>query len=463
MVSSTLVNVSEDAELRLVSLLADAAPPQLLAPTFSEACATSIAAGDISALLQNVVKDVGAVQALLLLPKEQAVAAVAILAALYQRVEADLLVQQLALPDAIVAATTTTTTLTALEATQRKILILSILYNMQPNRTIQCALLQRMLRLAGAHPSELLAPESALGSLLAVVGGDGVQLPPLVILLDSWQVDVSLRRELYQTVATTIATAAQLLPRQMVTRQRFLLLLVATYQDTAATGIDSLGLQAAREAAVGAIRDPVTLFVEQRNLLQQPAIHALGLPSSASDASSDQRLFGLLKVFQQGKIADYEAFMVQHGGSAAAVCKDYGVDPELCQRHMQILSLCSLAADHEEIPYAVIHETLQLKTATSTTTSNGKNGDSSTPASLSSNSNNAKVESWVIAAVSTGLLQAKMDQLKETVVVERCVVRHFDTDQWKALQSKLSLWKQNVGGILDSVKESRRAGHAVVN
>ena len=95
---------------------------------------------------------------------------------------------------------------------------------------------------------------------------------------------------------------------------------------------------------------------------------------------------------------------------------------------MRILNLSSLASEHEEIPYTVVAETLQT---TST-----------------------DVEKWVIAAVSSGLLSAKMDQLRETVVVERSAIRKFDTEQWKALQSRLQLWKQNVGGILDAYKQS---------
>lgn len=66
------------------------------------------------------------------------------------------------------------------------------------------------------------------------------------------------------------------------------------------------------------------------------------------------------------------------------------------------------------------------------------------------------VEKWVIAAVSSGLLSAKMDQLQEQVIVERCVVRKFEMVQWKGLQSRLHLWKNNVGGILEAYKQSQQ-------
>ena len=140
-------------------------------------------------------------------------------------------------------------------------------------------------------------------------------------------------------------------------------------------------------------------------------------------------LLALLKVFQEGKLDDYQSYLKSKGGDA--VLSQWGLSPDDCSRHMRILSLCSLAAEHEEIPYAVVAETLQLT----------ESGD---------------VEKWVIAAVSSGPLSAKMDQLQEKVMVERSVVRKFDMEQWKALQSRLHLWKQNVGGILDAYKQSKQ-------
>ena len=139
-------------------------------------------------------------------------------------------------------------------------------------------------------------------------------------------------------------------------------------------------------------------------------------------------LYALLKIFQEGKLEDYHSYIQSKGGDSVLV--QWGLSAEDCSRHMRILSLCSLAAEHEEIPYAVVADTLQADA-----------GD---------------VEKWVIAAVSSGLLSAKMDQLQQKVMVERSVVRKFDMEQWKALQSRLHLWKQNVGGILEAYKQSMK-------
>merc|ERR1712176_600372 len=198
-------------------------------------------------------------------------------------------------------------------------------------------------------------------------------------------------------------------------RQQFTLLVTETYSTV---DIDESGLEAAKQAAIGAIRDPVSLFVQQRKILSLPAIQKL--------ETNDASLFALLKVFQEGKLEEYHSYIKSKGGES--VLAQWGLSAEECSRHMRILSLCSLAAEHEEIPYAIVAETLQADAE--------------------------DVEKWVIAAVSSGLLSAKMDQLQQKVMVERSVVRKFDIEQWKTLQSRLHLWKQNVGGILKAYKES---------
>jgi hypothetical protein len=39
--------------------------------------------------------------------------------------------------------------------------------------------------------------------------------------------------------------------------------------------LDAAGLESSQKAAIGAIRDPVSLFVQQRNIMSLPAIQAL--------------------------------------------------------------------------------------------------------------------------------------------------------------------------------------------
>lgn len=133
----------------------------------------------------------------------------------------------------------------------------------------------------------------------------------------------------------------------------------------------------------------------------------------------------LLKIFQEGKLEDFHAFLASHPQDL----QTWNLSEEECTRHMRLLSLCSLATEHEEVPYAAIATTLRVDPS--------------------------EVEVWVIAAVSSGLLSAKMDQLQGVVMVERCAVRRFGMEQWRAIQSRLDSWKRNVGGMLEGLRQAQ--------
>lgn len=370
MSSSTLVNVAEDAENRLVALLAGGGRP-----TFVQDCEQCLLDGDAAGLLKVIITDQGAMDELL----NGEEAAFSLLVALLERVSAP--DQEAQLADALANAVET-----QVADKEQQIRLLSALYNLRSRFQEKYALLLRMI---------ILAP--------TLDGRLGEVVDEVVPLLDGWSIGQAERRPLYKAIALKDGSR----------KQKFTLLLLQTYGES--SSIDAEGLEAANEAAVGAIRDPVTLFHEQRSMLDTPAIKAL--------ASHAKELYGLLEVFQEGKLEDYRAFP-----NKDAVLAKYGLNEEECTRHMRILSLCSLAAETEEVPYDVVAKTLDVSPD--------------------------EVESWVIAAVSSGLLSAKMDQIQQKIMVERSVVRKFDMDQWKALQSQLHLWKTNLKGILDALQQA---------
>jgi len=415
--SSTLVNVAEDAEVRLVKLLAETESPVALGSSFVSSCENCIVHSDASGLMAAIVGDPGAISSLLVLESsDEATSAFSLLAALLQRVRADRPLEEAPLAAALAEAVHTTEVTGVEEVTLavRRITLLSALYNLRHDGTEKCDLLAKMISLAKLYQPAMLQEGQALGNLLLEQESASILhqvVPRAVVILDGWKVAPKDRRVLYKA-------AAESMPDSVI-EQRFMLLLVETYNDT--SEIDADGLAAATKAAIGAIRDPVTLFKQQRSMLLLPAIQAL-----ANNANT-KALHGLLTIFQEGSLDDYLAFPGPF---------PEGLSQDDCVRHMKILSLCSLAANHEEIFYKDIAQALQLPSED-------------------------QVESWVIAAVSSGLLEAKMDQLQRKVLVERSIVRKFDEEQWKALLSELTLWKNNVRGILETFKQSQAAAAGV--
>jgi len=379
MSSSTLVNVAEDAENRLVALLASSGRP-----SFAQDCERCLLNGDAAGLVKVIISDKGAMKQLL----NGEEASFSLLAALLERVS--VAEQEAQLADSLASAVES-----QLKDKDQQLRLLSALYNLRSSPQEKCALLVRMVTLAPTLTGRL-----------------GELVEDVVKLLDGWSIRLEKRRPLYKAIAK----------KDKSKKQKFTLLLVETYAN--ASQIDKEGLAAAKQAAIGAIRDPVTLFQQQRSMLSSPAIKAL------ADKSDTKQLYALLEIFQQGKLQDYRTFKKEK------VLSKYELNEADCTRHIRILSLCSLAAESEEVPYNLVAETLDVS--------------------------EEEVESWVIAAVSSGLLSAKMDQIEQKIMVERSVVRKFDMDQWKGLQSQLQLWKLNLNGILDALKQSDLAvtGHA---
>lgn len=412
MASTTLVNTADAAELRLVHFLGDhdATSPFVLS------CESAITQSNAASLLTTITLHQPAFNRLI--ANEEGVGAFSLLSALLDRVTDATQAQEImrGLVGAVEAATGNVENIA-----ESKIEMLCALYNLRSGSE-KCWILARILNLAAFSGNEatlltlLPGRKSTLGQLL-----EGNNLERLLAGFDSNDED---KRALYSVAAKVVAKVAQVCKEKDLdeeataadsAKQRFLLKILATYSST--SGSNDETRSAAKQAAIGAICDPVNLFYEQRIIMS--------LPPVADLKNTDKEIYALLEIFQQGKLEDFQSFLKSNPNTLS----NNNISEEDAIRHMRLLSLCSLATEHEEIPYDAIASTLQV--------------------------DQSAVENWVIDAVSSGLLSAKMDQLQHVVMVERCVVRRFGIEQWKILQDRLNVWKTNVKSVLDGLKQTQ--------
>ena len=203
--SSSLVTVAEDAELRLVKLLAESGS---VGSSFVQDCEACISNGDAAQLMKTILSESGAISSLVSLGDE-AVSAVALLAALLDRAKTSDSSQSVTLlADSLVKASTNADTAT------KVISLLATLYNMRSEPLEKVNLIIKMIRLAASKQPSLLEPQvSVLGKFM-----DASRLPAL---LDDWKVQPSSRRELYLAAAEGAPTP--------LSKQQFTLLVVETY------------------------------------------------------------------------------------------------------------------------------------------------------------------------------------------------------------------------------------------
>jgi translation initiation factor 3 subunit M len=225
-------------------------------------------------------------------------------------------------------------------------------------------------------------------------------------------------RALYKLVSEVTRDSED--PAIRATSQAYIIKLLATYE-----GGDNLSeaKDAAVEGVVGAIKSAVSSFTTSKSLIEFSAVKQL-----EGDADgSYKNTFELLKVFSEGNVEDYAAFHAKN----AKFMEEKGIEHETAMKNMRLLSICSLASDHEEIPYSEIAKILQI-------------GED-------------EVEEWVVKAISAKLMDAKMDQLGQVVIINRSSQRIFGHNEWKKLGEKLNAWKDNVRTMLSTIENATPA------
>jgi len=235
-------------------------------------------------------------------------------------------------------------------------------------------------------------------------------------LLDSlvlkWQLGLADQRTLFQEVAGCFESQGM-----EEKAQEFLLKFLSTF-DVAGESFPASEMATAAKGAIGAIKAPIVGFLDRHNLLGMNAIVAL------KDDKKYGPIYELLRILTVGKLADYQTFAK---GGLPKVLAD--VDADKCVHNMRLLSMCSLATEHDEIPYQTVAETLDVPVE--------------------------EVEMWVVNTITSKLIDAKMDQLQKVVLISRCTHRMFDKAQWEALSARLSTWKTNVRSILETVQRTQ--------
>ncbi|CAG8802157.1 35305_t:CDS:2 [Gigaspora margarita] len=242
------------------------------------------------------------------------------------------------------------------------------------------------------------------------------QLPRLDTWVKEWSISTEQVRELYLTVSNKLKEAGEI-----KRSHDFLLKYLATY-----TSSDDLSVakSAASRAVIEAIQLPEILSFE--DLLELDTIQAL----------KNEEVFELLKVFLSGNLKEYKQFVDTNPGAVEKL----GLSNEDNTRKIRLLTLASLASEHvaSEITYQTIAKALEIE--------------------------EDEVEMWTIDVIRAHLIEAKVNQVRKTILVNRSTYRTFTMNQWQQLSDKLDGWKQSLADILQVIANAKLiAQHSNVN
>ncbi|GAU29178.1 hypothetical protein TSUD_275970, partial [Trifolium subterraneum] len=216
--------------------------------------------------------------------------------------------------------------------------------------------------------------------------------------LKEWKVGVPEQRELFLAISNVLKENKSLSKDSF----KFLTNYLATF-----SGEDAHILSEAKEEAVRAVVDFVRApDVFQCDLLDLPAVEQLEKDAKYA------LLYQLLKIFLTQRLDAYLEFHTAN----STLLKDYGLVHEECIAKMRLMSLVDLSSDGSgQIPYELIRDTLQI--------------------------NDDEVELWVFKAITAKLIDCKMDQMNQVVVVSffhNIIIGHvLDDDSSSALNN----WK----------------------
>ncbi|CAM6087631.1 unnamed protein product [Calypogeia fissa] len=280
--------------------------------------------------------------------------------------------------------------------------------------TLRLRILFHLYNILGNSYGRFLTFKRALK--LAILGKVTEVIVPSLKRLDTfikeWNIGNSEKRELYITASNVLKDT------KGASKESFAYLV--KYLSTFA-GEDAATLSEAKDDAVRAVIE----FVKAPDSFQSDLLDLAAVRQLERDPKT-AAVYRLLEIFLTSHLDAYLDFQ----SANAALLKSYGLVHEDSLVKMRLGSLTGLASKGSgEIPYTVVRDTLKIT--------------------------DDEVEFWIVRAISSKLVEAKMDQQRQVVIISRCTERVFGSAQWVDLRNKLAIWKENISNverILESAK-----------
>jgi len=122
-------------------------------------------------------------------------------------------------------------------------------------------------------------------------------------------------------------------------------------------------------------------------------------------------------VLAQGDYAAYRAWLAAN----STALTELGVTDDILARKVRLQQLAKLCSAESTVSFSKIAEVLQVDAV--------------------------QVENWVIDVIGSGLVEAKIDQINENVIVTRSTLTAFGPAQWASLKTQLESWQANLAEV----------------
>lgn len=244
--------------------------------------------------------------------------------------------------------------------------------------------------------------------------GNFETLRPQLRNLDSWMQEWELEGEQKRKLFLAISDAASA-TNEADENYLYLIKALRTLQNDASS-------TEARDLSIKALKAAVQIekHFDFEDLTALDSIQAL--------RKSDQTWSEVLELFSSESYEDFQDFKE----SNPTFCADNGLDEDILDRKMRLLTLASLAAQASStrtLPYSTIAKALNIPSE--------------------------DVEIWVIDSIRSGLVEGKLSQQKQEFLIHRSTYRVFGENQWREVASRLETWKGSLVNVLAVIRSQK--------
>jgi translation initiation factor 3 subunit M len=138
------------------------------------------------------------------------------------------------------------------------------------------------------------------------------------------------------------------------------------------------------------------------------------------------KLIELCKLFLNGDVKDLDNFHKKD----EKVFKDYDVNYQEAKSKIRLLTLATKVHGKSEIALSDVAKALE--------------------------ESEDNVETWVVRALSEGVIDGRIDQLNHKVLVKSAFQREFGKNEWAFLDAKLVQWTENLDHVIKFIGEQKK-------
>merc|ERR1712194_377436 len=142
------------------------------------------------------------------------------------------------------------------------------------------------------------------------------------------------------------------------------------------------------------------------------------------------KLIELCKLFLNGDVKDLDNFYKKN----EKVFKDYDVNYQDAKSKIRLLTLATKVHGKSEITLSDVAKALE--------------------------ESEDNVETWVVRALSEGVIDGRIDQLNHKVLVKSAFQREFGKNEWAFLDAKLVQWTDNLENVIKFIGEQKQSKEA---